>query len=99
MAPSSGGGAGRAILSLVGGSAQRGTPIARNAAALLYRAGQISPDSVSAWIAGLQLFSKLVNFGLNVLVVRATGAKLFGVSWRQPTLCSNSYVLLLVSTP
>ena len=38
-------------------------------------------DVVWPWapFAGLQLFSKLVNFGLNVLVVRATGAKLFGV--------------------
>ena len=33
-----------------------------------------------ASLVALQLFAKLVNFALNVLVVRATGAKLFGVS-------------------
>ena len=33
-----------------------------------------------ASLVALQLFSKAVNFALNVMVIRATGTRLFGVS-------------------
>ena len=80
MASPTGGGAGKAILSLVGRSCAN---CSWHSTLRSVRLLSGCADFASALFAGLQLFSKLVNFGLNVLIVRATGAKLFGVSYTR----------------